>query len=115
MRSEMASVFPRTWQFAARLDQLTKPGDYVATYVGGGEPVVVVRDEEGVLRAFSNVCRHHAARVGIFSAMPIFFIFSLLSIYLCILYMFYLFFYLFLIIVLDATNHQFSRGMWPHC
>jgi choline monooxygenase len=36
----------------------------VASYVGAGEPVLVVRGEDGELRAFSNVCRHHAARVA---------------------------------------------------
>src|SRR6202041_1699047 len=29
----------------------------------GDEPVVVVRGNDGVLRAFFNVCRHHAAAV----------------------------------------------------
>ncbi len=111
MRSEMASIFPRTWQFAARLDQLTKPGDYVATYVGGGEPVVVVRDEEGVLRAFSNVCRHHAARVGTFYKMFIFYFIYLSMHFLYFLLIFYMYFS-------SSCSMQkitISRGMWPHC
>src|SRR5205807_7988772 len=29
-----------------------------------GEPILVVRDEQGVLRAFYNVCRHRAGRVA---------------------------------------------------
>src|SRR5207237_351360 len=28
-----------------------------------GEPILVVRDQAGILRAFSNVCRHRAAQV----------------------------------------------------
>jgi choline monooxygenase len=36
----------------------------VSSYVGAGEPVIVVRGDDGELRAFSNVCRHHAARVA---------------------------------------------------
>jgi choline monooxygenase len=59
---ERANVFSRTWQLAARADQLHKPGQYVATTLAG-EPIVVVRGGDGVLRGFYNVCRHHAAAV----------------------------------------------------
>jgi choline monooxygenase len=59
---ERLSVFSKSWQLVARLDQLKKPGEFVSTTVAG-EPVVVVRGADGVLRAFYNVCRHHAAAV----------------------------------------------------
>ncbi len=59
---ENRSVFGGTWQMVARLDQLCEPGRYVTADVAG-EPVVVVRDGAGSLRAFFNVCRHHAAAV----------------------------------------------------
>ncbi len=59
---ERLSVFSKTWQLVARTDQLQAPGQFVATTVAG-EPVVVVRGNDGVLRAFYNVCRHHAAAV----------------------------------------------------
>jgi choline monooxygenase len=59
---ERLSVFSKTWQLVARIDQLQAPGQFVATTVAG-EPVVVVRGNDGVLRAFYNVCRHHAAAV----------------------------------------------------
>ncbi|MBX3393991.1 MAG: Rieske 2Fe-2S domain-containing protein [Phycisphaerae bacterium] len=59
---ERSAVFSGTWQFAARADQLKNAGDYVTTDVAG-EPVVVVRGEDHQLRAFYNVCRHHAAAV----------------------------------------------------
>src|SRR5262249_27810904 len=49
-------------QFAARIDQLNKPGDYVTSEIAG-EPIVVVRGSDDKLRAFFNVCRHHAAAV----------------------------------------------------
>lgn len=42
---------------------MKKPGDYF-TGVLVGEPFLVVRDESDQVRAFSNVCRHHAARVA---------------------------------------------------
>ena len=59
---ELQSVFSNNWQFAARLDQLREPGSYVTTDVAD-EPIVVVRGDDGELRAFFNVCRHHAAAV----------------------------------------------------
>ncbi len=60
---EQRMVFHRTWQLAARAEQVRRPGEYVTTDVAG-EPVLVVRGEDGVLRAFFNVCRHHAAIVA---------------------------------------------------
>jgi choline monooxygenase len=59
---ERRKVFADTWQLAARADQLQKPGDF-ATLDVAGEPIVVVRDDDGALRAFYNVCRHRAAQV----------------------------------------------------
>jgi choline monooxygenase len=59
---ERLNVFGRTWQLVARTDQLSQAGRFVSTQVAG-EPVVVVRGSDGVLRAFFNVCRHHAAAV----------------------------------------------------
>jgi phenylpropionate dioxygenase-like ring-hydroxylating dioxygenase large terminal subunit len=60
---ELRTVFRRCWQYAGRLDQLQMQGDYVASELPGGEPVVVVRGQDGQLRGFFNVCRHHAAAV----------------------------------------------------
>jgi choline monooxygenase len=60
---ELRSVFRRSWQYAGRLDQLRSPGDYAACELPGGEPVVLVRGQDDVLRGFFNVCRHHAAAV----------------------------------------------------
>jgi choline monooxygenase len=59
---ERRTVFARTWQLAARVEQLREPGRYVTREIAG-EPVVIVRGSDRVLRAFFNVCRHHAAAV----------------------------------------------------
>jgi phenylpropionate dioxygenase-like ring-hydroxylating dioxygenase large terminal subunit len=59
---ELTNVFARSWQYAGRAEQVDEPGEYVTTEIGG-EPIVVVRGEDGVLRGFFNVCRHHAAAV----------------------------------------------------
>jgi choline monooxygenase len=59
---EARAVWGKTWQMVARAAQLEAPGAYVTAEIGG-EPIVVVRGKDGVLRAFFNVCRHHAAAV----------------------------------------------------
>src|SRR5206468_6505749 len=45
-----------------RTDQVAAPGAFVTAEVAG-EPILVVRDGQGTLRAFYNVCRHRAAQV----------------------------------------------------
>ena len=62
LRLEQERIFRRSWQYAGRADQVTKPGDYF-TCRAGDVPIVVVRDEEGTLRAFVNVCRHRGSEV----------------------------------------------------
>jgi len=59
---ERGRVFGDCWQLVARADQLVGPGDFVTVEVAG-EPLLVLRDEVGELRAFFNVCRHRAACV----------------------------------------------------
>jgi phenylpropionate dioxygenase-like ring-hydroxylating dioxygenase large terminal subunit len=59
---ERRAVFSRLWQLVGRADQVREPGQYVSFEVAG-EPVVVVRGNDKVLRGFFNVCRHHAAAV----------------------------------------------------
>ncbi|MGI9067469.1 MAG: aromatic ring-hydroxylating oxygenase subunit alpha [Pyrinomonadaceae bacterium] len=59
---EMRTVFANSWQMACRADQVVNPGQYVTTEIAG-EPIVVVRGADNVLRGFFNVCRHHAAAV----------------------------------------------------
>jgi choline monooxygenase len=59
---ELQTVFSNSWHFAGRVDQVSEPGQYVTSDIAG-EPIVVVRGTDGVLRGFFNACRHHAAAV----------------------------------------------------
>ncbi len=59
---ERRAVFAATWQFVGRAALVAEPGSFFTTEIAG-EPILVVRDGEGVLRAFYNVCRHRAAPV----------------------------------------------------
>jgi choline monooxygenase len=60
---EQRAVFSDTWQVVGRADQVAESGSYLTAEVAG-EPILVVRDEEDILWAFYNVCRHRAARVA---------------------------------------------------
>ena len=60
---ERERVFGRTWQPAGYTKDVAQPGDYFACDLAG-EPVVVARDREGHLHAFSNVCRHRASLIA---------------------------------------------------
>jgi Rieske 2Fe-2S family protein len=61
-RLEKERIFCREWVCAAREEQLAKPGDYLLLDVLG-ESILVVRNRQGTLRAFYNVCRHRGSRL----------------------------------------------------
>jgi phenylpropionate dioxygenase-like ring-hydroxylating dioxygenase large terminal subunit len=56
---EKKQIFWRTWQVIGYREQVAQPGDYF-TFDLVGEPLLVVRDTEGKLRGYYNVCRHRA-------------------------------------------------------
>jgi choline monooxygenase len=59
---EQERIFSRAWQYAGHLQEVERPGSYTTTRAGS-LPVVLVRDGEGALRAFLNVCRHRGSLV----------------------------------------------------
>lgn len=61
---EKRAVFARSWQLVAHQGQLADAGDHVVEQVGD-VPVLVVRGQDGVLRAFPNVCRHRAGPLAL--------------------------------------------------
>ena len=60
---ERRAVFGDAWLVAGRAADVAGPASFLTAEVAG-EPILIVRDEAGVLRAFSNVCRHRAAPVA---------------------------------------------------
>src|SRR6266567_8030891 len=60
---ERERVFGRNWIAVGRADQVVAPGQFFTVELAG-EPLVVVRGNDGELRAFFNVCRHHAAAIA---------------------------------------------------
>ena len=61
---ETEVLFRRHWQLACHQNDLPEPGDYVCFDLCG-ERAVILRGEDGVVRAFHNVCRHRGSRVAI--------------------------------------------------
>jgi Rieske 2Fe-2S family protein len=54
---EKENLWQSTWVCVGRLEELVAPRQVRAVDLGD-ESVLLVRDEDGTLRAFSNVCRH---------------------------------------------------------
>jgi phenylpropionate dioxygenase-like ring-hydroxylating dioxygenase large terminal subunit len=61
--AEREQVFGANWIAVGRTDQVSLEGQFFTVEIAG-EPLVVVRGADGELRAFFNVCRHHAAAVA---------------------------------------------------
>lgn len=61
-RLEQERIFAREWMLIGFAAQIAGPGDTLARHIAG-RPVFVIRNREGALRAFLNVCRHRAARL----------------------------------------------------
>jgi choline monooxygenase len=63
LAAENRNIFGRTWQLVGRLDQAREPGQFF-TAVIADEPLLIIRGNDGELRALSNVCRHRAGPVA---------------------------------------------------
>jgi Rieske 2Fe-2S family protein len=59
---EQQQLFRRTWNYVGDAREVSKPGDYLTADIGAA-PIAVVRDENGVMRAFHNICRHRGAKL----------------------------------------------------
>lgn len=55
--AELEHIFSKDWYCVGRADALSTAGDYISAELAG-QPIVVLRDREGTLRAMSNVCLH---------------------------------------------------------
>jgi nitrite reductase/ring-hydroxylating ferredoxin subunit len=60
---EYDRIFARTWQVAAREEELRNPGDFVE-YVIGDRSALIVRGRDGEIRAMHNSCPHRGTRLA---------------------------------------------------
>ena len=56
---ETDAIFKRSWQWVCHVEKLREPGSYYTTEIAG-QPICLVRDQQGQLRGFYNVCKHRA-------------------------------------------------------
>ena len=61
-REEGERIFRRHWLAAGHVAQLAAPGSYFLFELGG-ESVIIVRGDDGVVRAHHNLCRHRGSRL----------------------------------------------------
>ncbi len=59
---ENERIFYRSWVFAGFVHELARPGDAVPVTIAG-RPVLLVRDTQGGIGAFHNVCRHRCLKL----------------------------------------------------
>ena len=56
-RAEIRQIHRKSWCYVGHVCDVAQPGMYF-TDVVGEQPVLVVKDHDGVIRAFYNVCQH---------------------------------------------------------
>ena len=57
--ADRAGILAKHWQWVAHVEKLRHPGDYMTADIAG-HPIAIVRDKEGRLHAYYNVCKHRA-------------------------------------------------------
>jgi phenylpropionate dioxygenase-like ring-hydroxylating dioxygenase large terminal subunit len=60
---EKRELFLNHWQIACHVSDVPEPGDYITLDVAA-ERAIIMRGEDGVVRAFHNLCRHRGSRVA---------------------------------------------------
>ena len=57
--TDQAEIIGRSWQWVCHREKLRTPGNFITETIAG-MPILVLRDHDGELRAFYNVCKHRA-------------------------------------------------------
>ena len=62
---EREHIFKKVWLNVGRVEQLAKPGDYFVKDIAMCQTsVLVVRDQQGDIRAFHNMCSHRGNKIA---------------------------------------------------
>lgn len=61
-QEELEKIYYRRWLMVCREEEIPEPAHYLVAPVGD-ESIVLVRDDQGEIRAHFNVCRHRGTRI----------------------------------------------------
>ena len=62
LAAERGRIFLKSWQIICHSSDLPEAGNWQSLLIMG-ESIVAVRGNDGIVRAFSNACRHRGARI----------------------------------------------------
>ncbi|MEZ5498769.1 MAG: aromatic ring-hydroxylating dioxygenase subunit alpha [Steroidobacteraceae bacterium] len=62
MELEWQKIWTKVWLLGGRACDIPEPGDYLVTEIGP-ESILIVRQKDGTVRAFYNVCQHRGNRL----------------------------------------------------
>lgn len=62
LAEEQDRLFRQQWLCVDREERIARPGDYFLLELAG-ESIIILRDQQGTVRAFYNVCRHRGSRL----------------------------------------------------
>jgi Rieske 2Fe-2S family protein len=60
LAEELERIWLRRWVFAGHVSEVRQPGDYLTVRIGPAS-LIVIRGNDGALRALHNVCRHRGS------------------------------------------------------
>jgi glycine betaine monooxygenase A len=61
-QAEMEGIFAKEWLFAGLTCEIPEQGNYITLEVGDN-PITIVRDQQGNVQAYHNVCRHRGSKL----------------------------------------------------
>lgn len=61
-RIDMEEIFHKEWIFVGISSEIPDKGDYLTVEIGQN-PVLIVRNNDGDIQAFHNVCRHRGSKI----------------------------------------------------
>jgi Rieske 2Fe-2S family protein len=63
LQLEKQNIFMKEWLCVARVEEVENPGDFFTTRIIG-EPVLLVRNAQGQVNAFANICLHRGVEIA---------------------------------------------------